>query len=343
MAMLSIWGIILVVMGHSGFTSPVIAEPLRYLHTWIYSFHMPLFFFISGYLYSLTNRDFGQIELRTFMKKKWNRLMVPYLVLGVIVFAIKYIFSGLSSIERTFSVESFLYMFVAPTAENSTMGFLWYLITLFLIFIVVTGLRLTGLNLKRLPAAIPCMVGSWILFYILPQIEIFNLSGILWNLPFFIGGIMTKTSILKPHRATESKPKYQIGEGAKVIISLLLFIIGGIFCFSLIGMPSIISRIVAALAGITASALLCKALIHIKWIDKKILPFATDTYTIYLLSWFGQYPVQIACLNILHLNWIASFLLIFIAGLLLPIIVHRLIRRTPCFHSSKLLRLSIGY
>lgn len=343
MAMLSIWGIILVVMGHSGFTSSIIAEPLRHLHIWIYSFHMPLFFFISGYLYSLTNKNFDRIEPRTFMKKKWDRLMVPYLVLGVIVFAIKYIFSGLSSVERTFSVESFLYMFVTPTDENSTMGFLWYLITLFLIFIVVTGLRLTGLNLKRMPGAIICLVTSWVLFYILPQIEIFNLTGILWNLPFFIGGIMTQTTILKPRRTTESRTKYQMGGGIQLIVSLLLFFIGGIFCFSIIGLPSIISRIVAALAGITASAFLCQALINKKWIDKKILPFATDTYTIYLLSWFGQYPVQIACLNILHLNWIASFLLIFIAGLILPIIVHRLIQRNPCLHSYKLLRLSIGY
>ena len=61
MAMMSLWGIILVVLGHSGFEDPFIAEKLRWLDTWIYMFHMPLFFFISGYLYSLTNRDFSEI------------------------------------------------------------------------------------------------------------------------------------------------------------------------------------------------------------------------------------------------------------------------------------------
>lgn len=46
MALLSVWGILLVVLGHSGFEEPLIMEKLGGLHSWIYSFHMPLFFMI---------------------------------------------------------------------------------------------------------------------------------------------------------------------------------------------------------------------------------------------------------------------------------------------------------
>lgn len=44
MALLSVWGILLVVLGHSGSEEPVIKQELSDLHSWIYSFHMPLFF-----------------------------------------------------------------------------------------------------------------------------------------------------------------------------------------------------------------------------------------------------------------------------------------------------------
>lgn len=46
---LQAFGILLVVVGHSFYGCP--DNPI---HTWIYSFHMPLFMFISGYLLKYT-------------------------------------------------------------------------------------------------------------------------------------------------------------------------------------------------------------------------------------------------------------------------------------------------
>ena len=49
---LQAFGILLVVVGHSFYGCP--DNPI---HTWIYSFHMPLFMFISGYLLKYTMRN----------------------------------------------------------------------------------------------------------------------------------------------------------------------------------------------------------------------------------------------------------------------------------------------
>lgn len=179
MALLSVWGIILVVMGHSGFTNDVIASKLSSLHTWIYSFHMPLFFFISGYLYSLTNKDFASINRPKFILKKFKRLLIPYFVLGCVVFMIKYAFAGLSSASRTFGLSQFFYMFIAPQSANSTLGYLWYVITLFIVFLIACCLSALRINLKSMPTAVIAVIFFWTISSILPHTEILNLK-MLW-------------------------------------------------------------------------------------------------------------------------------------------------------------------
>ena len=52
MALLTIFTMVLVIIGHSDMT-----DDFRelWIFKWIYSFHMPMFFFISGFLFCLTN------------------------------------------------------------------------------------------------------------------------------------------------------------------------------------------------------------------------------------------------------------------------------------------------
>lgn len=345
MALLSIWGIILVVLGHSGFTDPIIANKLSLLHNWIYSFHMPLFFFISGYLYSLTNKDFKQLSIPKFLKKKWNRLLIPYFVLGIVVFFIKFFFSSLSSIERSFSIQSFLYMFLAPQAPNSTMGFLWYLITLFEVFVIVIICRQLGINLKKIHSCIILIVTFWTLDALIPDIWIFNFKGLLWNLPFFLIGIIYQIGKTRENNNGSFTLFSYFNSRVQSTIGMVLYIFLLILCKYHISFIEIriINNIIYALLGIGAAVLLCNGLIINKWVNKTLLPFALETYTIYLLSWFFQYPIQIFCINVLHMNWILSFVLMFIGGLVGPILIHSYVGKISKLRDCKLLIFSIGY
>lgn len=65
------YGILLVILGHI-----VVEEPY---HSLIYSFHMPLFFFLSGIVY---RSDVGFVP---FVKKKAKSLLLPYLFLGLLL------------------------------------------------------------------------------------------------------------------------------------------------------------------------------------------------------------------------------------------------------------------
>ena len=70
------WGTILVILGHLWLTP-------SFLNIWLYSFHMPLFFFLSGVTY---NRE-KYTSLKELIKEKSKTLLVPYAVLSVIMFA----------------------------------------------------------------------------------------------------------------------------------------------------------------------------------------------------------------------------------------------------------------
>ena len=61
-------GILLVVLGHNDFEAISL-----FIHQVIYSFHIPLFFFLSGYFINIS------IPFFDFVKKRFNALLKPFL------------------------------------------------------------------------------------------------------------------------------------------------------------------------------------------------------------------------------------------------------------------------
>lgn len=70
-------GIIFVVLGHT-YRSNV-------FQTWIYSFHMPLFFIISGILYN--PQQVVHIDWKKWLSKKVKNLILPYILFGFLTFS----------------------------------------------------------------------------------------------------------------------------------------------------------------------------------------------------------------------------------------------------------------
>ena len=100
---LSSLAIIMVVAGHAGYSILTVGELFPY-----YSFHMPLFMFISGYFY----RESEEEHPFLYIKKKVRRLLVPYLIwnmfYGIIAWAMRAV--GFSMGERI-SIQT---LFIAP-------------------------------------------------------------------------------------------------------------------------------------------------------------------------------------------------------------------------------------
>ena len=103
------YGIILVILGHLS---------LQKANIWIYSFHVPLFFFISGYLLN------DNLALKPFIIKKLKALMIPYFSLGIIAFLLSRLIGSLD-----ISVYDYAKLFIIQRRFTS----MWFLPCIFLL------------------------------------------------------------------------------------------------------------------------------------------------------------------------------------------------------------------
>jgi len=334
MALLSVWGILLVVLGHSGFEEPKIMQELYGLHSWIYSFHMPLFFMISGYLFSLTNKSFVDIDPCKFMWKKVLRLLVPYVTIGAVVYVIKLAFSSLSHASREFTLGNFFYMFVAPGDPNSTMGYLWYIITLFVVFAVVVAICKMRVNLKRPLICMLTMLLFWMIDLYMPTIRLFNLKPVVHFTPYFVMGILL--------RAYDENIVGLINKYA-FVNTFFFGALTAVLTIYELPTPSFYTFIIRCLIGVFFSMSLCSLMLKSERVAGLLLPFSKYTYSIYILSWFGQYAAKIACINILHLHWAIAVVAMFVCGIVVPWLVDRIVDKCKPLSESKAVRLIIGY
>jgi len=122
--------ILLVVVGHY---NPVDAPAwYRSMVEIIYGFHMPLFMFVSGFVYwkGATRKP---VKYPVFILKKFNRLMIPYFLVSVLIISIKMITGENMYLENPVTWTTFLSMFYLPSAGY----FLWFVYALFLIFLMM--------------------------------------------------------------------------------------------------------------------------------------------------------------------------------------------------------------
>ena len=104
--------IILVVLGHICSKGNI--------KTYIYSFHMPLFFIISGYLFNYSNVK----SFKEFINKKIKAYLIPYLTFSAVNILGYYILSGLSFIVLRNNL--------LETIKFCGIGALWFLPVLFI-------------------------------------------------------------------------------------------------------------------------------------------------------------------------------------------------------------------
>lgn len=67
------FAMLLVMMGHTSFSTPI--------KTWLYTFHVPMFYFLSGYVFSVKKYS----GFKEFLLAKSKTLLLPMVILGMII------------------------------------------------------------------------------------------------------------------------------------------------------------------------------------------------------------------------------------------------------------------
>lgn len=120
--------IILVAVGH--FNIEPMPQFYRYLIDVIYTFHMPLFMFVSGFLCIATMKKTSYMK---FISKKFFRLMVPYFVTSVIIIFIKLLTEKVQPVDHPVTVSDFIEILWLPKAGY----FLWFVYALWWMMVIV--------------------------------------------------------------------------------------------------------------------------------------------------------------------------------------------------------------
>ncbi len=319
---LQIWGILLVVIGHSfnglRFYGLNDGDNYNCVFTWIYQFHMPLFMLISGYLLKYINIQKGLslatmtwTETGKFLLKKAKRLLVPYIVISSLVFYPKVLLAQFVNRPIKGSLQAYIDMLLDPW-QNVILPY-WFLPTLFLIFcIVAIGAKcLNQLHIKHIPIVILILLLILHLTNPVKDIRLLNIGGVANYLFFFALGYYCCKYGIEKHIAKYAIPILCI----TFSLSIIYFFVPDFFGI----------RTLAALNGISMSIAFGQVYIKRNWSFFK--PYYGASYAIYLLSWFPQVLSQPIFLSYTHAPWQVSTALAIVTGFYVPYLAYLLIKR----------------
>lgn len=314
----------LAVVGHSlpdaskGFNIIGESSFSEFLYHWIYSFHMPAFFFCAGFLFipKLPYKKYVDV-----VYKRFNRLMIPYFFYSLTYLLLK---TMLGSFADHPLVDNALLMMLLGISPSFGCWFLWVLF-----FISIIYLSIRHLNPKWMfVVGILLFIASYVLDHTwLPGniSRVFN--GSLW---FALGGLVATYYDDLKHICS----KQICGIVGLCLLTFLQFIHTqdmAVQCFL---------NVLKTLSGILTIYVLAYLLMdkYLKsWVYKAIKMIGDYCMDIYLLSMFVLVPMRILYVNFGLMNYVNYYIYVIVAvffGIWIPYIVSKYIVRR-----SKLLRI----
>ncbi len=303
------FGIILVVYGHllSSAYHGGIQVPQHFFalsDSIVYSFHMPLFFFLAGLFAESSLQKRGT---RAYVIDKFARLAYPYFVWSILQVSVEVIFSNQTQLGAT--VKDVLAVPYQPWGQ------FWFLYALFLMYMVHVVLSKFG----RFSTLLMAALGLAFFFYPVMTSQ-FALPGFSVHFIFFVGGIWFRKHLENPVEWT-SMPSVAIG-------LLLLFIASAFYVFEyaiepvrLAGSLHPLYFLFLSTLGIAAFTVLSMYLARISKLQifRILGKYSLPIYLVHMLAGVG---LRMVLLNLFHIqNWIVHILAGVSFALLAPIVL----------------------
>lgn len=321
-------GILLVVIGHSHSSdwntfNHTLLKPLIYA---IYTFHMPLFFAIAGFLFqnSPSQEEIGFLK---WLKGKAMRLLVPYTFWTLISLLPKFYVEhhGFSGFTWLTPLESLFF------PRLNVWGHLWFCPVLFLIYLLFGAIR--SWTRRRYVLAvflIELIISIIICLLPLPVIKFLGLTDIIQFSPSFVVGMGINMLLTQ-----RDKVECQVSS-VQMMLSCLLWLVSfiAVFCIQKVGLK--IPDVIFAIWMLAVSWWLARCIPQMS-----LFTFLSkNVFTFYIFSWFFQSVIMLIC-DRLSLPWFATSITMFISGVLGPILVLLVYRICPFMHVAPV-RIIVG-
>lgn len=318
-------GIILVVIGH--YQPDWVPNYWQWLHDFIYTFHMPLFMFLSGFLFAAGKPVTSLSQYHNLIRSKAKRLLIPFLSLAIIIFFLKYLGGLFFHLIYPLSFSSVVNIFLNPI--ESFAPILWFLYVLFVIF------ALFGIFYLFIHNEFYILIVFGLMFF-LPWLDIFMLGTMLFYLPIFtLGFICLKHNTLK---------RANLSLGLIFLVSFgLLLVFRENFLHN-----DLILRIYRLLLGIMGSAACFFIAMQVSNKDNKFFRvlkyFGIYSMGIYILHAPIMSSARIFLLQVIKISdyWFLPVAFISInIGILLPIILEKYVLRRSALAAGYILGIRV--
>jgi fucose 4-O-acetylase-like acetyltransferase len=316
-------GISLVVIGHFyPESSPAYWVIMKNV---IYTFHMPLFFLLSGYLYS-----HGKYSYKSLIKGKIERLLYPFISVSIAFFLIKSVVGSMVKLEHPVGIGSLFTLLTDPI--NSYMPLLWFVHALFLIF--------SAYPIARRALGNYSLMVALLIFNSVFGGDYLVVGKALAYMPFFVAGVILKEDAMISSKLMSQALWY-------VLVGLIVFSIAVYLSFSEI-FPKYLNYCAKFCIGTMGSLLV---MVISKIISDRnhsalrgvLYNVGYYSMTIYLLHTLFESTVRIGFLPLFKdykIHFEVTAVVAVISGIWLPLLLEQKILRRYLFTKKYLLGLS---
>lgn len=317
-AYMQVIGILLVVAGHSFHLypeeTPGVGHPL---YRAIYSFHMPLFMFVSGFLMIYTTRIASEPRYKpgSFIVSKLKRLILPFVTLTAVTFVPRAMMSGIADDAVELNLHSFIMAFIdAPTI----IFYFWFLQVCFLLLTISYCMLFVGRK-----AGVPAKILVTAMFLLMLAYNIFPL-------PFSDITIMSVDKIRDLGIYFMLGALYSVFDAdidryipwTRIWFTLLL-VAAWVVAFNLFEYTP--RMWVCSVLGIMMCTSLARVLEEREW--KFLDHLMGANYLIFLLSWYFNVAAQQVLSHFVTMPWWVYSLLSFVSGVYVPWLGYRYLER----------------
>lgn len=266
---------VLVVLGHHRFD--FMPEWYMRMFYWIYTFHMPLFIFISGFLVRYSYKEVhGWDEYRKYVGKRVRKFVPPYLIVGTICTLMAWNFKDVGAL-----LTSWANLLISP--KESEVTFLWYIYLLFIFYCIAPLL----FNARRWVKAVVFTVAFVLSLHYIPS-PYFCIDWFTRYFLFFLLGAFSAKHYTELERIDVRWSLLALS--AFVIVSIAHF--RGGYNFAL--------EYVMQWLGIPACVGLAWLLMHWRAASRALVYVSVNCFGVYLLHMFF---VQAGAMIVARLPW----------------------------------------